>query len=58
MGEGLGAAKAAGIPVINMYSSDNPGGEADGIYANVGGVVHTQDTARALADFVDRRFRR
>lgn len=52
LGEGLDAAKRAGIPVINMFSTDEPGGADNGIYANVGGVAHTQRTGRALADYV------
>lgn len=52
LGEGLEAAKEAGIPVINMFSTDEPGGAENGIYANVGGVAHTQHTGQALADYV------
>jgi ribose transport system substrate-binding protein len=51
-GDGLDAARTAGIPVIDEYSTDEPGGEANGIYANVGGTAYVQDEVGALADWV------
>ncbi|HLM29956.1 MAG TPA: substrate-binding domain-containing protein, partial [Acidimicrobiales bacterium] len=36
LGPALDAAKSAGIPVIDMYSTDEVGGEENGIYANIG----------------------
>lgn len=51
-GDGLDAARAAGIPVIDEYSTDEPEGEANGIYANIGGTAYVQDEVGALADWV------
>ena len=36
LGTALDAAKSAGIPVIDLYSTDEIGGEENGIYANIG----------------------
>ena len=33
---------SAGIPVIDLYSTDEVGGESNGIYANVGGAASSQ----------------
>jgi ABC-type sugar transport system substrate-binding protein len=51
-GDGLDAARTAGIPVIDEYSTDEPDGEANGIYANIGGTAYVQDEVGALADWV------
>jgi prepilin-type processing-associated H-X9-DG protein len=51
-GEALPAAMEAGVPVIDMYSTDEVGGEANGIYANVGGTGWIDEQYPATADFV------
>lgn len=51
-GDGLDAARSAGIPVIDEYSTDEPGGENNGIYANVGGTAYVEEQVGALADWV------
>ena len=51
-GEALQAARDAGIPVIDMYSSDEVGGEQNGIYANIGGTGWIDEQYRATADFI------
>lgn len=52
LGQALDAAKAKKIPVIDMYSTDDVGGAANGIYANVGGAPFSQKSAALLSDFV------
>ncbi len=52
LGQALDAAKAKKIPVIDMYSTDEVGGAANGIYANVGGTPFSQRSAALLSDFV------
>ena len=52
LGQALDAAKAKKIPVIDMYSTDEVGGAANGIYANVGGTPSSQRSAALLSDFV------
>ena len=52
LGQALDAAKAKKIPVIDMYSTDEVGGAANGIYANVGGTPFSQRNAALLSDFV------
>jgi ABC-type sugar transport system substrate-binding protein len=52
LGQGLDAAKAANIPVIDMYSTDEARLAENGLYANVGGPEFSRVTARALTDFV------
>lgn len=51
-GEALQVARDAGVPVIDMYSSDEVGGEQNGIYANIGGTGWIDVQYRATADFV------
>ena len=52
LGQALDAAKAKNIPVIDMYSTDDVGGAANGIYANVGGTPYSQRSGALLSDFV------
>jgi ribose transport system substrate-binding protein len=52
LGEALEAAKSAGIPVIEMYSTDEIGGEENGIYANVGSPASSNASYPLLADLV------
>jgi ribose transport system substrate-binding protein len=52
LGQALDAAKAKKIPVIDMYSTDEVGGAANGIYANVGGTPFSQKSAALLSDYV------
>lgn len=52
LGASLDAAKAAGIPVIDMYSTDEVGGESNGIYANVGSPAYSQASYPRIADLV------
>jgi len=51
-GDALPAAIDAGIPVIDMYSTDEVGGEANGIYANVGGTGWINVQYPATADYI------
>jgi ribose transport system substrate-binding protein len=51
-GEALQAAQDADIPVIDMYSSDEVGGEQNGIFANIGGTGWIDVQYRATADYV------
>jgi len=52
LGPALDAAKSAGIPVIDMYSTDEVGGEENGIYANIGGPGYSEASFPVLADYV------
>jgi len=52
LGAGLEAAKAAGIPVIELYSTDDVGGEDNGIYANIGSPAYSEASYPLLADLV------
>jgi ABC-type sugar transport system substrate-binding protein len=52
LGQALDAAKAKNIPVIDMYSTDDVAGAANGIYANVGGAPYSQRSGALLSDFV------
>ena len=52
LGAALETAKSAGIPVIDMYSTDEVGGEENGIYANVGGPAYSEASFPILSDFV------
>jgi len=52
LGEALEAAKSAGIPVIDLYSTDEVGGESNGIYANVGGPASSEASYPRLADLI------
>jgi len=52
LGPALDAAKSAGIPVIDMYSTDEVGGEEKGIYANIGGPGYSEASFPVLADYV------
>jgi prepilin-type processing-associated H-X9-DG protein len=51
-GEALPAAISAGVPIIDMYSTDEVGGESNGIYANVGGTGWIDVQYPATADYV------
>lgn len=50
-GDGLAAAEAAKIPVIDMYSIDPVQGATNGIYANVGGAAYVEQEYGALTDW-------
>ena len=52
LGAGLEAAMGAGIPVIELYSTDEIGGESNGIYANVGSAASSQASYPRLADLI------
>jgi ribose transport system substrate-binding protein len=52
LGAGLEAAMAAGIPVIDMYSTDEIGGESNGIYANVGSSASSEASYPRLVDLI------
>jgi ABC-type sugar transport system substrate-binding protein len=52
LGQALDAAKAKNIPVIDMYSTDDVGGSANGIYANIGGTAFSQRSAKLLSDWI------
>lgn len=52
LGQGLDAAKSAGIPVIELYSTDEIGGADNGIYANIGSAAYSQASYPLLADLV------
>jgi ABC-type sugar transport system substrate-binding protein len=52
LGQALDAAKAKNIPVIDMYSTDDVGGNANDIYANVGGTAFSQRSATLLSDWI------
>jgi ribose transport system substrate-binding protein len=52
LGPALDAAKSAGIPVIDMYSTDEVGGEENGIYANIGGPGYSEASFPVLVDYV------
>jgi ribose transport system substrate-binding protein len=52
LGEALDAAKSAGIPVIDLYSTDEVGGEANGIYANIGSSAYSEASFPILVDYV------
>jgi ABC-type sugar transport system substrate-binding protein len=51
-GEALASAQQAGIPIIDMYSSDEVGGESNGIYANIGGTAWIQEQYPAGVDVI------
>ena len=50
-GDALDAARAAKIPVIDMYSVDSVRGAENGIYANVGGAAYVEQEYGALVDW-------
>jgi ABC-type sugar transport system substrate-binding protein len=52
LGEALDAAKSAGIPVIDLYSTDEIGGEANGVYANVGSAAYSEASFPLLVDYI------
>jgi ABC-type sugar transport system substrate-binding protein len=52
LGAALDSAKAAGIPVVELFSTDDVGGAANGIYANIGSSDFSKRSADVLADFV------
>ena len=52
LGQALDAAKSAGIPVIDLYSTDEIGGEDNGIYANIGSAAYSEASYPLLADMV------
>jgi ribose transport system substrate-binding protein len=52
LGPALDAAKAANIPVITMFSTDEVGGAANGLYANIGSPDFSRESSRIISDFV------
>jgi ribose transport system substrate-binding protein len=52
LGQGLEAAMAAGVPVIEMYSTDEIGGESNGIYANISSPRYNETSYPLLADYM------
>jgi ABC-type sugar transport system substrate-binding protein len=52
LGTGLEAAKSAGIPVIQMYTPDEIGGEENGIYANIGDATSSYASYPRIVDLV------
>ena len=52
LGQALDAAKSAGVPVIELYSTDDIGGADNGIYANIGSPAYSQASYPLLADLV------
>jgi ABC-type sugar transport system substrate-binding protein len=52
LGQALDSAKSAGIPVIELYSTDEIGGEDNGIYANIGSPAYSEASYPLLADLV------
>jgi ribose transport system substrate-binding protein len=52
LGPALDAAKAANIPVIEMFSTDEVGGATNGIYANIGSPQFSRRSSGIIADFV------
>ena len=52
LGQALDAAKSAGVPVVELYSTDEIGGEDNGIYANIGSPAYSQASYPLLADLV------
>jgi len=52
LGPALDAAKKANIPVIDLYSTDVPGGASNGIYANPGGPDYSKKASEVLTNWV------
>jgi ABC-type sugar transport system substrate-binding protein len=52
LGTALESAMSAGIPVIDMYSTDEIGGEDNGIYANIGSPEYSRASYPLLADLI------
>lgn len=51
-GAALDAAKAAGIPILSMYSTDQVGDAENGVWANIGGTPWIEAQHRATVDFL------
>lgn len=51
LGQGLEAAKAAGIPVFDIFGGEEPRGEANGIYAAPNNLTTVIDGTTALVDY-------
>jgi ribose transport system substrate-binding protein len=45
-------ASAAGIPIFEVYSTDEPGGEANNLYSQIGGSASVFNASDVLADWV------
>jgi ABC-type sugar transport system substrate-binding protein len=52
LGPALDAAKAAGIPVIDLFSTDEAKGAENGIYVNIGSQEFSKRSSSVLKDFV------
>ena len=50
--EQVGQAKAAGIPIFEVYASDEPAGEENGLYSQIGGSDSAGVSSDLLADWV------
>jgi ribose transport system substrate-binding protein len=53
LGQGIAAAKSAGIPVFELAGgTDVPGGKTNDVYSNIDGPVLEQDATKDAADWV------
>jgi len=50
--EQMANAEAAGIPVFEVYSTDEPGGEENNLYSQIGGSASAQFSSDLLADWI------
>jgi ribose transport system substrate-binding protein len=50
--EQMANAEAAGIPVFEVYSTDEPGGEENNLYSQIGGSASVQSSSDLLADWI------
>jgi ribose transport system substrate-binding protein len=50
--EQVGLAKAAGVPIFEVYASDEPAGEENGLYSQIGGSDSAGVSSDLLADWV------
>ena len=50
--EQVSEAEAAGIPIFEVYSTDEPGGEANNLYSQIGGSASVFNASDILADWV------
>ena len=50
--EQVAEAQAAGIPIFEVYSTDEPGGEANNLYSQIGGSASVHVASDVLADWV------
>lgn len=50
--EQVAQAKAAGIPIFEVYSTDAPGGEENNLYSQIGGAASVAVSSDVLVDWV------